>query len=154
MLARLRKSTQENEGGFTLIELLVVMIIIGILAAIAIPAFLNQKKKGYDAAVKSDLRQAADEMEASYTDTQTYATTGIAIKKSPGDVVSVAVDTTSGSDGYCVKGSNPKGSAAGGSAGTFYWYDSRLGGFQSTPTATAPASGTCASTTLSAFASL
>jgi type IV pilus assembly protein PilA len=153
MLARLRKSTQENEGGFTLIELLVVMIIIGILAAIAIPAFLNQKKKGYDAAVKSDLRQAADEMEATYTDTQVYAT-GITIKKSPNDVVSVAVDTTSGSDGYCIKGSNPKGTAIGGSTGSFYWYDSRLGGFQQSPSASAPTGGTCASTTLGAFASL
>ncbi|MDX6198934.1 MAG: type pilus assembly protein PilA, partial [Actinomycetota bacterium] len=59
MLARLRKMKEENEGGFTLIELLVVIIIIGILAAIAIPVFLNQRKKGYDAAAKSDLRNFA-----------------------------------------------------------------------------------------------
>ena len=50
MLARIRKAQEEHEGGFTLIELLVVIIIIGILAAIAIPVFLNQRKKGYDAA--------------------------------------------------------------------------------------------------------
>ena len=75
MLARMRKAMEEREGGFTLIELLVVIIIIGILAAIAIPVFLNQRKKGYDSAVKSDLRNAATAEETYLTDNGKYTTT-------------------------------------------------------------------------------
>ncbi len=72
MLARLRKMQEENEEGFTLIELLVVIIIIGILAAIAIPVFLNQRQKGYDAGIKSDLDNAATAEETYLTDNNAY----------------------------------------------------------------------------------
>ena len=68
MLARIRKAQEENESGFTLIELLVVIIIIGILAAIAIPTFLNQRQKGWDAASKSALKNAATAQESYYTE--------------------------------------------------------------------------------------
>jgi prepilin-type N-terminal cleavage/methylation domain-containing protein len=67
MLARIRKA-QEKESGFTLIELLVVMIIIGILAAIAIPVFLNQRKKAQDSAAKADVSTIGKEVATYFVD--------------------------------------------------------------------------------------
>jgi type IV pilus assembly protein PilA len=71
MLDRLRR--RRGQEGFTLIELLVVVIIIGLLAAIAIPAFLGQRNKANDAAAKSLVRNAATAMEAYFSDGNTYA---------------------------------------------------------------------------------
>ncbi len=68
MLARIRKTQEEHEGGFTLIELLVVIIIIGILAAIAIPTFLKQREKGYKADMKSSLKNGATAVESYATE--------------------------------------------------------------------------------------
>src|SRR3954447_8297232 len=74
VLTTIRKRLNSDEG-FTLVELLVVILIIGILAAIAIPSFLNQKGKGEDASAKSAAREVATALETYYTDKGDYAAT-------------------------------------------------------------------------------
>src|SRR2546429_3499938 len=72
---RARRVTQVmSRRGFTLIELLIVVVIIGLLAAIAIPKFSNTKEKAYVAAMKSDLRNLATAEEAFFYDSAKYTT--------------------------------------------------------------------------------
>lgn len=100
MLHAIRKRIND-ERGFTLIELLVVILIIGILAAIAIPSFLSQKDKAGDASAKSYVRSMQTAMETYYTDNSSYNTNlaGLqTIEPALNDTPSRATPAASGTD--------------------------------------------------------
>lgn len=104
---------RNQDNGFTLIELIVVVVILGVLAAIAIPAFLSQRQRAYDATTQSDLKNAAVAMESVYASDLAYpetATTSLTdeIKVSSGVTLTFYVTNTPGKESYQVVGENVK----------------------------------------------
>ncbi len=85
-----------HRNGFTLIELLIVTVIIGVLAAIAIPKFANTKEKAYGAAMKSDLRNLVTNQETYFADNTTYTTDKAAMNYNETAGVTVTIVLTAG----------------------------------------------------------
>jgi type IV pilus assembly protein PilA len=104
MLSRIRKANEDE--GFTLIELLVVMIIIGILAAIAIPVFLSQRAKAQDAATKSDVTTIGNEIATYYVDNPALTTDAVTLNTTTGHYNLNAADIGRASTGITVSGSH------------------------------------------------
>ena len=117
------------ELGFTMVELLTVIAVVGILASIGLAAFIEQRQRGFDARIESDLKNAAKAEEAYFGDNEVYKSCSGASSCagslpgisafSDGVVLTITATTT----GFVASGSHP-------SASRTYTYNSQTGGLQ------------------------
>src|SRR2546428_9822444 len=105
---------QMNRKGFTLIELLIVVVIIGILAAIAIPKFANTKEKAYIASMKSDLRNMVTAEEAYFADSVKYSTNVQCANPAPAGSVAWCATNGNSLQANPTVGAGTQGGGAGG----------------------------------------
>lgn len=137
MLSSLKVNSEDRDGGFTLIELLVVVAIIGILAAIAIPVFANQRNSARNASVEADLRNVATVMETAYTRDGEYPAAGEDLTTEPyGAAISQGngIAVTNNTASFLIVGCNAESEEV-------YVYDSAQGGFVDATDETCPAEG-------------
>jgi prepilin-type N-terminal cleavage/methylation domain-containing protein len=124
--------------GFTLIELLIVVVIIGILAAIAIPKFSATREKAYFAAMKSDIKNLASQQEIYYADNYAYTTSTVDLAFSNSEGVTVAVSATT--SGWAASATH---SALGAAEGCALYYGTATAPTVGTATPTSPGEVAC-----------
>jgi prepilin-type N-terminal cleavage/methylation domain-containing protein len=127
-----------NKKGFTLIELLIVVVIIGILAAIAIPKFSATREKAYFAAMKSDMKNLASQQEIYYADNYSYTDSNTALTFVSSSGVTVGIGASS--SGWSATATH---SALGGSEGCAIYYGTSSAPTVGTATPTSPGEVSC-----------